>query len=186
MAQAELLKVRLGYPTALHGEVAKVLEKTDIPKRHGLQVEATFFQYGPPQIEALSARSLDVALTSLVPAASFLAKQPGAAAIIASLGNSGHGLVVPGDSPIRRLEDFRGKTIAVAYGSDSFADLAVALKKAGLDPKKDVTLVNVPPNEQATVLERKLADGVLIRQPALTKLIEKSGRAKSRVGRTIS
>ena len=84
-AQAEPVKVRIGYGTALHGEVAKVLAKSDIAKRHGLDVEATFFQYGPPQIEALVSKSIDLAFTSLVPTASYLAKRPGAVVTIASL-----------------------------------------------------------------------------------------------------
>jgi sulfonate transport system substrate-binding protein len=168
--------VRVGYPTALHGEIAKVLGKTGIASKHGLKIEATFFQYGPPQIEALISKSLDVAFTSVVPTATYLAKQPGSVTVIAALGASGHGLVVPADSPIKTLADFKGKTIAVAFGTDSQVDLMAALKAAGLDPFKDVTLVNVPPNAQPAALEQKQADGVLLRQPQLLKFTQKGAR----------
>jgi ABC-type nitrate/sulfonate/bicarbonate transport system substrate-binding protein len=176
VSSAEELSVRIGYPTALHGEIAKVLGKTDIGKKHGLAIQATFFQYGPPQIEALISKSLDVAFTSVVPTATYLAKQPGAVTVIAAAGASGHGLVVPADSPIKKLADFKGKTIAVAFGTDAQVDLLAALKAAGLDPAKDVNLINVPPNAQPAALEQKQADGVLLRQPQLLKFKEKGAR----------
>lgn len=176
VASAQELVARVGYPTALHGEIAKVLGKTDIGKKHGLKVEATFFQYGPPQIEALISRSLDVAFTSVVPTATYLSKQPGSVTVVAALGASGHGLVVPADSPIKTLADFKGKKIAVAFGTDSQIDLMSSLKAAGLDPFKDVNLVNVPPNAQPAALEQKQADGVLLRQPQLLKFKQKGAR----------
>ena len=55
--------------------------------------------------------------------------------------------------------------------SDSYLDLLLSLKAEGIEFPKDVTLVNVPPNEQPTALEQKLADGVLLRQPQLQKFI---------------
>lgn len=175
-ASAQELVVRVGYPTALHGEIAKVLGKTDIGKKHGLKVEATFFQYGPPQIEALISKSLDLAFTSVVPTATYLSKQPGSVTVVAALGASGHGLVVPADSPIKTLADFKGKTIAVAFGTDSQVDVMSALKAVGLDPFKDLTLVNVPPNAQPAALEQKQADGVVLRQPQLLKFTQKGAR----------
>jgi ABC-type nitrate/sulfonate/bicarbonate transport system substrate-binding protein len=175
VGEGEPIKVRLGYATALHGEIAKVLAKTDIARKHGLDLEATFFQYGPPQIEGLVSKTLDVAFTSLVPTASYLAKQPGAVTVIAGLGSDAHGLVVPADSPIKALADFRGKTIAVAFGTDAQVDVLAALKEAGLGPDA-VKLVNVPPNEQPAALAQKLADGVLLRQPQLHKFVQKGAR----------
>ncbi|WP_437800604.1 ABC transporter substrate-binding protein [Sorangium sp. So ce693] len=177
---AQPLAVRVGYATALHGEIAKVLGKTDIGKGHGIAVQAAFFQYGPPQIEALVSRSLDVAFTSLVPTATYLSKQPGAVTVIAAVGESGHGLVVPADSPARSLADLRGKTIAVAFGTDSQVDLLAALREAGLNPAADVTLVNVPPNAQPATLEQRQADAVLLRQPQLLKFSQKGARVIQR------
>ena len=175
-ARAEPVTVRIGYGTALHGEVAKVLANTDIDKRHGLHVEATFFQYGPPQIEALVSKSIDLAFTSLVPTATYLAKRPGAVVTIASLGTAAHGLLVPATSPVKTLRDFKGKTIAVAFGTDSYVDLLVSLKAVGLVRDADVKLVNVPPNEQPAALEQKLADGVVLREPQLQKFLDRGAR----------
>ncbi len=168
--------VRYGYATALHGEIALALDRSGIAKKHGLAITPTFFQYGPPQVEALAAKSIDISFTSVVPTATFVAKQPDAVEVIAVLGTSSHGLVVPSDSPLKTLADFKGKKIAVAFGTDSHVDLLASLKAAGLDPAKDVTLINVPPNEQPAALEQKLADGVVLRQPQLYKFTQKGNR----------
>jgi sulfonate transport system substrate-binding protein len=167
------LKVRIGYATALHGEIAKALGKTEIGKKYGLEIETTFFQYGPPQIEALVSKTIDVSFTSLVPTATYLAKQPGAVTVIASVGTSSHGLVVPADSPLKSLADFKGRSIAVAFGTDSQVDLLAALKALGLVAGTDVRVLNVPPNEQPAALEQKLADGVVLRQPQLYKFFQR-------------
>ncbi|SDU12380.1 ABC-type nitrate/sulfonate/bicarbonate transport system, substrate-binding protein [Verrucomicrobium sp. GAS474] len=175
-AEETAVPVRYGYATALHGEIALALDKSGIAKKHGLAVQSTFFQYGPPQVEALAAKSIDLSFTSVVPTANYVAKQPDAVEVVAVLGTSAHGLVVPADSPLRTLADFKGKKIAVAFGTDSHVDLLSSLKAAGLDPAKDVTLINVPPNEQPAALEQKLADGVLLRQPQLYKFTQKGAR----------
>ena len=174
--RAQDIPVRYGYPTALHGEIAVVLDKAGIAKKHGLDPQATFFQYGPPQIEALAASSIDLAFTSLVPTASLASKQPDAIEVIALLGHSSHGLVVPGDSSINKLSDLNGKKIGVAFGSDSHADLLASLKEAGLSPATDVTLVNIAPAEQPAAFEQHLVDGVIFRQPQLYKFLQKGNR----------
>lgn len=164
------IPVRIGYATALHGQVAKTLGKTDIPKKHGLDAQFSFFQYGPPQIEGLVSKTLDVSFTSLVPTASYLEKQAGAVKVIAELGRSIHGVVVQGDSAFKTLADLKGHSIGVPFGSDSHVDLLVSLKEAGLDPAKDVKLQNLAPNEQGAAFQQKLVDAVLARPPLLGRL----------------
>jgi ABC-type nitrate/sulfonate/bicarbonate transport system substrate-binding protein len=169
-ASSELTSVNIGYATSVHSEVAKVLAKTAIPKEHGLEVNVTFFQYGPPQIEGLVSKALDVSFTSLVPTATYLDKQAGAVKVIAELGHSIHGVIVPDGDSARTLGDLRGKTIGVPFLSDSHIDLLVALKEAGLDPQKDVKLMNLAPNEQAAAFQQHLVDAVMVRPPMLERL----------------
>jgi sulfonate transport system substrate-binding protein len=112
----------------------------------------------------------------VVPTANFLAKLPNAVKVIAYLGTSAHGLVVSENSPLKSLTDFKGKSIAVAFGTDSHADLLASLQEAGLNPQTDLKLVNVPPIEQPATLEQKLTDGVVLRQPLLYKYDHKGAR----------
>jgi len=172
---AEPLPVRIGYATALHGQVGKTLAKTDIAAKHGLDARLTFFQYGPPQIEGLVSKTLDVSITSLVPTASYLEKQPGAVKVIAELGQSIHGVLVQGESEYKSLADLKGRTIGVPFGSDSHADLLIALKAAGLKAGVDVKLQNLAPSEQGAVFQQKLVDAVLARPPLLQRLQREHG-----------
>ena len=84
---------------------------------------------------------------------------------MAALGHSSHSLLVPKDSPAKQLADLRGKKIGVSFSTDSHLDLLITLKQKGLDPKRDVELVNLLPNELPSAFEKALVDAVLIRQP---------------------
>jgi len=175
-AQSEpLTKIRIGYASALHGQIAKALGESGIAKKHGLDVELTFFQYGPPQAEALATKNLDISFTSLVPTASLLSKKPGYVTVVAVLGSSIHGVIVQGDSDIKTIADLKGKTIGLPFGSDSHVDLLVALKAAGLNPATDVKLQNLAPNEQAGPFQQKLVDAVLARPPLEQRLQKEFG-----------
>jgi len=169
-AGSDLTPVNIGYATSVHSQVAKVLAKTSIPKEHGLEVNVTFFQYGPPQIEGLVSKTLDVSFTSLVPTATYLDKQAGAVKVIAELGHSIHGVLVQESDSAKALGGLRGKTIGVPFLSDSHIDLLLGLKAAGLDPQKDVKLVNLAPNEQAAAFQQHLVDAVMVRPPMLERL----------------
>ncbi|HEY9155283.1 MAG TPA: NrtA/SsuA/CpmA family ABC transporter substrate-binding protein [Opitutaceae bacterium] len=170
LANSDLTTVNIGYATSVHSEVAKVLAKTSIPKEHGLEVNTTFFQYGPPQIEGLVSKTLDVSFTSLVPTATYLDKQAGVVKVIAELGHSIHGVLVPDGDSTKTLKDLRGKSIGVPFLSDSHIDLLAALKEAGLDPMKDVKLINLAPNEQAAAFQQHLVDAIMARPPMLERL----------------
>jgi ABC-type nitrate/sulfonate/bicarbonate transport system substrate-binding protein len=172
---ADAIPVRIGYATAIHGTVARTFNKAELGKNHGLATEFTFFQYGPPQAEALVSGSLDVSFTSLVPTSSLLDKKPGFVKVIAGLGTSIHGVVVQSDIPAKTLADLKGRTIGVPFGSDSHVDLLVAIKEAGLKVGEDIKLQNLSPNEQAGAFKQKLVDAVLARPPVLEKLQQENG-----------
>lgn len=172
---ADPVKIRIGYASALHGQIAKTLGEAGIAKKHGLDAELTFFQYGPPQAEALATKNLDVSFTSLVPTSSLLSKKPGYVQVVAVLGSSIHGVIAQGDSDIKTLADLKGKTIGVPFGSDSHVDLLVALKAAGLDPATDLKIQNLAPNEQAAPFQQKLVDAVLARPPLQQRLQKEFG-----------
>jgi NitT/TauT family transport system substrate-binding protein len=67
-------------------------------------------------------------------------------------------------SSIKKVEDLRGKRVGVnAYGSAVDLGLRVRLKKAGLDARKDVEIVEVAfPNIGAALREKRIDCGVLV------------------------
>lgn len=164
------VKIRIAYPTGMNGQIPVVMERAAIAKKHGLDAEFVFFQYGPPMMEALASGHIDAVVTSLMPVATFISRQPNAAVVVASLGRSTYSLMVPKDSAAKSLDDLRGKRIAVSFNSDSHLDLLRLLRQHKLDPKNDVKLLNVQPNELVYTLGEGFAEAVVIRQPQVLKV----------------
>lgn len=169
------IKIRIAYPTGMNGQIPVVMERAGLAKKHGLDAEFVFFQYGPPMMEALAAGDVDAVVTSLMPVTTFLSRQPEAATVVASLGSSSYSLMVPKDSAAKSVDELKGKRIAVSFNSDSHLDLLRLLKERRLDPKKDVTLLNVQPNELVLTLSEGFADAIVIRQPQVLKVEEQFG-----------
>jgi sulfonate transport system substrate-binding protein len=132
---AELPKsFRVGYQK---GTVILLLTKqrqgfeTRLQKIGINQVDWIEFQSGPPMLEAITAKSVD--LGSVGDTAPIFA-QAGGGDIVYSLAvpTSPHAVLVPEHSPIRTLADLKGKQIAVTKGSSAHNFLIKALKIGGL------------------------------------------------------
>jgi len=169
------IKIRIAYPSGMNGQIPVVMERAGIAKKHGLDAEFVFFQYGPPMMEALASGHIDAVVTSLMPATTFLSRQPDAALVVASLGRSSYSLMVPKDSTAKSLDDLKGKRIAVSFNSDSHLDLLRLLRQRKLDSRNDVRLLNVQPNELVYTLSEGFAEGIVIRQPQVLKMQQQFG-----------
>lgn len=172
---ADEIKIRIAYPSGMNGQIPVVMERANIAKQYKLDAEYAFFQNGPPMMEALASGNVDAVVTSLMPVASYLSKQPGKAVVVAQLGASSHSLMVPKDNPAKSLKDLRGKKIAVSFSTDSHLDLLRLIKENGMDPAKDVTLLNAPPNELMLSLSQGFSDAILIRVPQVERVQEQFG-----------
>lgn len=172
-AEGEIVPIRIAYPAGMNGQIAKVMEKAKIAEKKGLEAKYTFFQNGPPMMEAFTSGEVDAVITSPMPVINFMSRNPGKAVVVASLGNSSYSLMVPKDSSIKQVKDLQGKTIALSFGSDSHLDFLKFLKESNLNPKSDVKLLNTQPNELQQAFERKFADAIVIRQPQVLKMQKK-------------
>jgi ABC-type nitrate/sulfonate/bicarbonate transport system substrate-binding protein len=168
-------QIRIAYPSGMNGQIPVVMERTGIAKKHGLDAQFVFFQYGPPMMEALASGHIDAVVTSLMPVTTFLSRQPKAAVVVASLGRSSYSLMVPKNSPAKSVVDLKDKRIAVSFNSDSHLDLLRLLKEHKLDARKEIRLLNVQPNELVLALQEGFADAVVIRQPQVLKMEQQLG-----------
>jgi sulfonate transport system substrate-binding protein len=102
-------------------------------KPSGVSVTWTEFNSGPPLLEALNAGGIDFGSTGAPPA---IFAQAAGTDLVYVLANkpSPHteAIIVPPDSPIKTLQDLKGKQVAVTKGSSANALLVRALQKAGL------------------------------------------------------
>ena len=174
-ARAEEPQIRIGYPSGLNAQIPIVMDKAGLAPQHQLNATFTGFQNGPPMMEALVSGQLDAVVTSPLPPIVLSSKLPGSITVVAALGNSSHSLLVSKASTASQFADLKGKKIGVSFTTDSHLDLVITLKQQGLDPKADVELVNLAPNELPGALETALIDAALVRQPQVLRLIEGMG-----------
>jgi ABC-type nitrate/sulfonate/bicarbonate transport system substrate-binding protein len=173
--RAEDATIRIGYPSGMNGQVPVVLDKAGIAGKHHLAAKFTGFQYGPPMMEGLASGQLDAVVTSYLPPFTLSSKIPNSVKFVATLGHSTYSLLVRKDSAAKTLEDLKGRKIATSFNSELHLDLLISLKEKGIDPKTDVELVNLQPNELPSALEKGLVEAAVIRQPQALRLEESVG-----------
>jgi NitT/TauT family transport system substrate-binding protein len=142
-ARAEdTLKVAIPQRGAWDAGVADLGQRGGIFKKHGLNLDILYVQAGPESIQALIGGSIDIATASGVSAAVGTFAKGAPIRIIGSEMIGGPDLYwyVPSNSPIRRVEDFNGKTVAYSLtGSSSHAALLALIAQYKLTTKPTST-----------------------------------------------
>lgn len=134
--------------------------------------EVRFEQYpdGRSTIPLLTSGGIDVGATGSTPPIMAQADNLDVVYLAASAPHPDPGgIVVPAESPISRLQDLKGHSIAFAIGSWQTHAFAIALDRAGLE-WNDVTTVDVPATAHAQEFLDTGADSWLVVDPAFTQL----------------
>jgi sulfonate transport system substrate-binding protein len=133
-ANAEEKVFRIGYQK--YGNVILLKAKGTLePKLAELGYKVTWaeFPFGPPLLEAINAGAIDFGHTGEAPpifaqaagsSLVYIANEPPAP--------GGEAILVPKDSPIKSVEELKGKKVAYAKGSNSNFFAVKALEKAGI------------------------------------------------------
>src|SRR5258708_3573601 len=122
----ETLKVAIPQRGAWDAGVAELGQRGGIFKKHGLDLEILYVQAGPESIQAVIGGSMDIATAAGVSAAVGTFAKGAPIRIIGSemIGAPDLYWYVPASSPIKKIEDFNGKTVAFSLtGSSSHARL---------------------------------------------------------------
>ncbi|MFN7145940.1 MAG: ABC transporter substrate-binding protein [Myxococcota bacterium] len=138
-----LAPLRLGWQTtwATQGQLVAVLLHTDILARNGFAGELRGYPYGAPLNEGALAGQVDVVFTADQPALALAAKDP-SWGIIGRLVYNRVGTVVPLASGAETPRDLARKTLAVPFGAAAQREAMEAIQAEGLDPTRDVKLVD--------------------------------------------
>jgi sulfonate transport system substrate-binding protein len=123
------------------------------------------FTSGPPQIEAATAGKIDFAITGNTPPI-FGAASNAKVKVVSAYDGSGRGdkILVHADSPIKSVEDLRGKSIALGKGSSAHGNVLAQLNKVGLSPS-DVKLVFLQPADALGAFTQRQADAWAVWDP---------------------
>jgi NitT/TauT family transport system substrate-binding protein len=136
-------KMRLGYSgTGINNYVLEMGHRSGIFRRNGLDLEVVYVNSGSLLNQALIAGTFDVSFSQGSEA--MLAKLRGAdmriTAVVANRFNHVY-LTTPSITSLRQL---KGKKVAVSrFGSGSHFQTNLVLKEGGLDPERDVTILQI-------------------------------------------
>jgi sulfonate transport system substrate-binding protein len=126
------------------------------------------FQSGPPEIEALAAKSLDFALLGSQPALQGIANGAGIH-ILSGLvdASDANGLIVRADAGISSIADLKGRKVGVPVGTTSHLTLIKQLEKNGLTVN-DIELLNLAAGDIPSSILTGAIPAAVIFEPGLT------------------
>jgi NitT/TauT family transport system substrate-binding protein len=126
-----------------------------------LMIRHELFTAGAETIEAVAAGALQSSYLGVTPAIAAMSR--GVSTRIYVGGHKrGMGLVVPKNSPIKKITDLRGKNIAtLGRGSLPDMQLRVTAKEHGLDADRDFNLITLPSSDAVTALQKGGVDGLM-------------------------
>jgi NitT/TauT family transport system substrate-binding protein len=168
-----ILSLVIGAPAALARDTLRIGMQTtgtfawqlDVIRRHGLDagLDLQISEYASPDAGklALNGGSVDVAVVDWLWAAR--ARALGAKLQFYPYSSAVGSIMVKSDSPLRRLEDLRGKMLAVAGGplDKSWLIVQAAALRQGIDLKREATLAYGAPPLVAQKLRQGEADANL-------------------------
>jgi len=162
-------KIRLGYmPSWAEGTFPVVAMKNGkIAENNGLDIQYIPSEYGPPLVEGALARKYDVIFTGWVPAVSLMSKSDDWV-VVSKLAYFPMALMARNGSNIKTVEDLKGKKVGVGYGSGPYPLVITSLKEAGLEPGKDVQVINMKPADMGVALKTSQVDAVSWAEPSIT------------------
>jgi ABC-type nitrate/sulfonate/bicarbonate transport system substrate-binding protein len=151
----------------------------DIGKKYN--IEWTQFQGTSPMTQALAAGALDCATQGVLSLANGAANGGLKAYIVAQHvyekpGGFSVYWAVKDDSPIKTVADLKGKTVGISVlGGGTYGPFAMMLKKNGVDPEKDIKLVEVGFAVSEDALRQGRVDAVNMNQPFAARAEAKGG-----------
>ena len=157
-------------------------EFPDIGKAY--KIEWVQFQGTAPMTQALAAGALDCATQGVLSLAQGAASGNLKAYIVAQHvyekpGGFSVYWAVKDDSPIKTIADLKGKTMAInVLGSGIYGPMALLLKQNGVDPEKDIKLVELGFSLSEDAVRSGRVDAAPMNQPFAARSEAKGGMRK--------
>lgn len=174
-ASAELLKARLAQNLSPISGVTIVAQAKGFFKKRGLEISVSNFTNGKQCLDTVVGGGADIATTAESPTtAAAMAKQP--IAFLARMEYSDDETVVSVKSGIKSKADLKGKKIAFTAGTGGEIYTMTLLKQAGLRTK-DVTLINLRPQDMLPALSAGSIDAMNTWEPHISNALKALGGA---------
>ena len=167
-------------PFSGQNTINAVMDRENLLAKRGIESKFQVFASGPEVNESIAAARIQIGNGGNFPFTSLLDRGVPVRSIAVVAPNLKHSTVVPLDSPIKKLADFKGSnppaTIGIVTGSSAEFYFTQAAEVVGLKIGQDVILKNMPPAEQA--LMAKGIGAVVPWEPTVTIITDerKTGR----------
>ena len=175
---AASIPVKIGYLPFIDSLPVLIAQDKGFLSKEGFQAELSQFSFGGVAMEALVTKRIDVGISAFLQPSQIAAETGLYCRLLHPLlwegeykgkVRSSNALMVKNNSPIRRLSDFKGKSIAVAgFGTLQYFALQALFKKAGMDPRTDVRFIELPYPNQPAALDAGRIDGIAVVEPFLS------------------
>ncbi|NWG24310.1 MAG: ABC transporter substrate-binding protein [Pseudorhodoplanes sp.] len=157
-------------------------EFPDLGKKY--KIEWSQFQGTSPMAQALAAGALDCATQGVLPIGQGMVNNSYQVYVVAQHVGERPGSfsvywAVKDDSPIKTVADLKGKTVGISViGGGTQGPFDLMLKKNGVDPSKDIKLVEVGFSLSEDALRSGRVDAVNMNQPFAARAEAKGGVRK--------
>lgn len=143
----------------------------------GYRIKWSTFTSGPPLLEAVNAKAVDFGSVGNTPPVFAAGANSKITVVAATHGDSaGETILVPSDSPLRKPEDLKGRTVAVAQGSSAHFQLIASLKRAGLS-LADVKVTLLQPADALAAFTSGKVDAWAVWDPYTSQVLQ-SGKGR--------
>ncbi len=159
-------RIRIGYSSVSIDQIPVwAAQAAGTYKRYGLDVELILFGGGTLAIQALISR--EVFLAGLAGPAVVNAGVRGADVVMVMGGTHGMLSWIVSRSDIRTAKQLKGKKIAISrFGSSSEFAVRYAVSRLGLDPDKDVVMIQIGTNPtRLAALDQGAVDAAVVTPP---------------------
>jgi len=139
------------------------------------------FDSGGDVLQAFGSNSVDIGLIGSSPATKALSAPlniPIRVDWVHDIIGKAESLVAK-DKSITNIKQLKGKKIAVAFSSTAHYSLLQALQDAGMDPAKDVSIINLSPDKMPSAWEGGQIDAAWVWDPTLSVLLKDGHRIMS-------
>ena len=173
-AAGQLTSVKIGHNAFTDETVFYLGRDVGIFKKHGIHLELIYIPGGSLSVQALTGNSLDMLLAGGTPLVYAVLKGADLK-FIAGLNNRMPYVLVARDG-INSAEQLRGKKIGISrFGSNTDFVVKLAATQMGLNPKRDVQIIQVGgPDARVVALKNGIVDATVI-TPELVLLGKKLG-----------
>ena len=174
-SSAAAAKILVGY-SGISAELSHlwIAKEAGIFKKYGVDVQSVYFSGGNRLMQALIANDIQFGITSGISSARAIVAGADVTIVAGHMNKLTYTLYTAKE--ITKPEQLRGKAMAISgFGTTSHASTMIALKKFGLSPAKDVTLLQIgDQSSRFAALQANTIQGILI-APPLTLLAKQRG-----------